>query len=371
MATDVIVGQTGKVVQTVYTHTLVKDPSRARCEFLGWSIDASEDGTAIILGSNGTGGSGADGFGYIGLHRLTRGNELEYINAHETNSNVDDKFGVAVAMSRDGQSFVVGGPDDSIFFSNERCYFYDNESPTYKWTEDGIVRRVLDLNRTDHGQRVAMSGNGLFAMTDSDNGLSYQSKTGDTWLGGLSNVNTSTSARSMGMNDEGDLAFYVRVDGVMFVEQRTGATWSTRTTETLTLDSGDYFDQGVMSNAGDEIAFLTDTANVRVYFATTPDWSTTTSVLLPISSAPALTTSPQLIKMSHDGNKIAVSYRGTSQIEVLEKTGSLWSDGYTSTLYNTPGLNNGSIAFTDYGNKLLVGNAQSSVTNIVYVMSLD
>jgi len=128
-------------------------------ENFGHTVQLSESGRVLVVGGFGSDDKDGDLKGRVRAYELNESKmQWEQLGSQITGETKGDRFGVALSMSKNGRSFIVGadnfeGPDDERN-GYARVYAYYGGD----WAQKGST--IFGLNGERTGYAVAMSGNG-------------------------------------------------------------------------------------------------------------------------------------------------------------------------------------------------------------------
>ncbi|HWH11610.1 MAG TPA: Ig-like domain repeat protein, partial [Solirubrobacteraceae bacterium] len=205
----------------------------------GFSVALSADGSsALIGGSNDTGLPGA---AWVFTRSGTTWTEQQKISGPADETPGETQFGLSVALSADGSTALIGGPDDDSFAG--AAWAFTRSGST--WSEQRKFRSPdVPGNSAQFGFSVALSSDGSSALIGGPNDDSFAgaawvfTRSGSTWaeqqkiaapadeIGGQSEFGWSVALSSDGSTaliggpqDKGDA-------GAAWVFTRSGTAWA-------------------------------------------------------------------------------------------------------------------------------------------------
>jgi hypothetical protein len=297
-----------------------------------WQHAVSADGNTLVVGarwedSDGSQGSNAapdSGAVYVYTRSGVSWMQQAYLKA--SNSEADDMFGAAVALSADGNTLVVGAPgEDSTatnvggsqtnnsLASSGAAYVFRRNAST--WTQHAYIKASNTGAGDTFGVSVALSGDGNTLAV----GATKEDSSADN-VGGSQDSNNASSA------------------GAVYVYALSGTMWATQAyIKASNSDAGDLF--------GMALALSTD-GNTLAVGATDED-----------SSATGI-----------GGNQIDNSASAAGAAYVYARTGTSWASQAYVKASNTGATDRFglSLSLSGDGNTLVVGanSEDSSATGI-------
>lgn len=201
---------------------------------LGSSIAISGDGNTILAGGElDNGGIGAVWtFTRTGTEWSQQGSKLL-----ASDENGKGSFGLAVSLSSDGNSAIIGGPSDAS--NRGAIWFFSRAGNT--WTQNGL--KISGNDKEALGRSVAISGDGLTAVSGapgSDNdaaGISYvYSYDGTTWnlqgnLIGTGDIGSAQQGNCVAISGDGNTILMgafndITGKGAAWIFNRVAITWT-------------------------------------------------------------------------------------------------------------------------------------------------
>ena len=158
----------------------------------GESVDISQDGTTIVVGSSKATDSTTTTAGKVHVYRLindTTWTEAEVLSGGSLET--DARYGTSVAVSEDGTDILVGAPNDSINFANGGAvYHYINRASTFN--TDGSTTQFTATFDIDHSQKLSVTiGSTVYVANDGSTTPNYSTD-------GTTNVITLSAAPAAG-----------------------------------------------------------------------------------------------------------------------------------------------------------------------------
>jgi hypothetical protein len=204
----------------------------------GDSVALSADGnTALVGGSTDDTEAGAAWvFTRSGSTWTSQGPKLT--GSGEVGSGVGVNFGQSVALSADGNTALIGGPDDNTFVG--AAWVFTRSGPT--WTQQGEKLTGTGETTAKFGDGVALSADGDTALiggdTDTGGGAAWAfTRSGSTWTqqgGKLTGAGASGDAQfgyPVALSADGNTALIGGVTdntfaGAAWVFTRSASTWA-------------------------------------------------------------------------------------------------------------------------------------------------
>jgi hypothetical protein len=354
------------------------------------SVALSSDGNTLAVGApfEGSGSTGinsapddsalAAGAVYIYTHTAGGWSQQAYVKASNTESG--DNFGIAVALSVDGDTLAVGAPledsgstginnpPDELAADAGAVYVYTRVAGT--WSQQAYVKASNTGAGDNFGKSVALSGEGNTLVV----GAPFEASS-STGIGGTPDESATDA-------------------GAVYVYARTAGTWSQQAyVKASNTEAGDRFGTSValsvdgntlavgapledsgstgINNPPDELA--ADAGAVYVYTRVAGTWSQ--QAYVKASNAEASDNFGESVALSGDGNTLAVGApaegSGTTGINstpnesafeagavyVYTRIASTWSQQAYVKASNTESINEfgTSVALSGDGNALAVG----------------
>ena len=246
---------------------------RAASDYFGWSVDISADGTYAIVGARLEDAGGTDaGAAYIFSRSGTTWTQEAKLLA--SNAGASDYFGYAVSIDSDGDTAIVGAYQEDTGGSNAGSAYIFTRSGT-TWTQEAKIVASDDQASDYFGQDVSISNDGNTAVVGAPNEDTTASNAGSVYVFTRSGTTWSQEAKIQASDAFTSDFFgkYVRVSGdgdniisgayledeaadgagAAYIFTRSGTTWSQEAK--LTASDGaafDYFGYSVgISSDGD------------------------------------------------------------------------------------------------------------------------
>ena len=246
---------------------------RAGSDYFGWSVDISADGTYAIVGARLEDAGGTDaGAAYIFSRSGTTWTQEAKIIA--SNAGASDYFGYAVSIDSDGNTAIVGAPNEDTGGGDAGSAYIFTRSGT-TWTQEAKIVASDDQASDKFGEDVSISNDGNTAVVGAPNEDTTASNAGSVYIFTRSGSTWSQEAKIQASDAQGSDFFgkYVRVSGdgdniisgayledeaadgagAAYIFTRSGTTWSQEAK--LTASDGasfDYFGVSVgISSDGD------------------------------------------------------------------------------------------------------------------------
>jgi len=246
---------------------------RAGSDYFGWSVDISADGTYAIVGARLEDAGGTDaGAAYIFSRSGTTWTQEAKIIA--SNAGASDYFGYAVSIDSDGNTAIVGAPNEDTGGGDAGSAYIFTRSGT-TWSQEAKIVASDDQASDKFGEDVSISNDGNTAVVGAPNEDTTASNAGSVYVFTRSGSTWSQEAKIQASDAQGSDFFgkYVRVSGdgdniisgayledeaadgagAAYIFTRSGTTWSQEAK--LTASDGasfDYFGVSVgISSDGD------------------------------------------------------------------------------------------------------------------------
>lgn len=254
---------------------------RAGSDNFGWSVALSSDGNRAVVGAPFEDDSGTDnGAGYVFTRSGSVWTQQAKLQAGDRATN--DRLGVSVAMSGDGNTVVLGAhlEDDSGTTNNGAAYVYFWNGSA--WSQQQKLLAGDKASSEQFGYSAALSNDGNTAVvgarfeSDSgttENGAAYvYTRSGSTWtqqqkllasdkasayhFGSSAALSSDGNTALIGSVDQSEIPTTV-VNGAGYVFTRSGSTW-TQQQKLLASDraTGDQLGQSVSLSADGNTALL-------------------------------------------------------------------------------------------------------------------
>jgi hypothetical protein len=139
-------------------------------DFFGRSVAISSDGNTAIVGAYQEDPGGNDyinaGSAYI-FTRDSNGNWTQQAKINATDNEANDFFGWSVAISGDGNTAIVGAPDEdpggTSYINAGSAYIFTRDS-NGSWIQQAKINATVKDDRDNFGWSVAISGDGNTAI---------------------------------------------------------------------------------------------------------------------------------------------------------------------------------------------------------------
>jgi hypothetical protein len=233
---------------------------RAGSDYFGWSVDISADGTYAIVGARLEDAGGTDaGAAYIFSRSGTTWTQEAKIIA--SNAGASDYFGYAVSIDSDGDTAIVGAPNEDTGGGDAGSAYIFTRSGT-TWTQEAKIVASDDQASDYFGMDVSISNDGNTAVLGAPNEDTTASNAGSVYIFTRSGSTWSQEAKIQASDAQGSDFFgkYVRVSGdgdniisgayledeaadgagAAYIFTRSGTTWSQEAK--LTASDGAAFD---------------------------------------------------------------------------------------------------------------------------------
>ena len=149
----------------------------------GYGVALSADGNTALIGGpdESEGGANEGGAAWVftrtGSTWTQQGSKLT-----GTGEVIDPLFGFSVALSADGNTALIGGPEDDIEGSNPGAAWVFTRSGS-TWTQQGPkLTGTGEVGRADFGYSVALSGEGNTALIGAPRDESEEPYSGAAWV---------------------------------------------------------------------------------------------------------------------------------------------------------------------------------------------
>ena len=224
-------------------------------DFFGQSVSLSDDGSTLAVGasfeaSSATGINGsqtdntASGAGavYVFTRSGTTWSQQAYLKA--SNTEGDDRFGITVSLSGDGNTLAVGAPSEDSNATGINGDQADNSKSSagavYVFTRSGTTwsqQAYIKASNTDGGDTFGST----ISLSDDGNTLAVGASTEDSNATGIN-------------GDQADNS--VPKAGAVYVFTRSGTTWSQQAyIKASNTDGGDTFGSTIsLSDDGNTLA---------------------------------------------------------------------------------------------------------------------
>ena len=216
----------------------------------GWSVSLSADGnTAIVGGPEDNNNQGA-------VWIYTRSGATWSQQAKLTdNSSTTAQQGIAAAISADGNTAIVGGHFDND--EQGAAWIYTRSGTT--WSQQGAKLVGTGSTVGDQGWSVSISADGNTAIVggysdNNDVGAAWiYTRSGGTWsqqarLVGSGNAGASEQGRSVALSADGNTAIVGgdqdNLTGAAWVFTRSGGTWAQQGAKLVASDATSFAQQG-------------------------------------------------------------------------------------------------------------------------------
>jgi len=233
---------------------------RAGSDYFGWSVDISADGTYAIVGARLEDAGGTDaGAAYIFSRSGTTWTQEAKIIA--SNAGASDYFGYAVSIDSDGNTAIVGAPNEDTGGGDAGSAYIFTRSGT-TWSQEAKIVASDDQASDKFGEDVSISNDGNTAVVGAPNEDTTASNAGSVYIFTRSGSTWSQEAKIQASDAQGSDFFgkYVRVSGdgdniisgayledeaadgagAAYIFTRSGTTWSQEAK--LTASDGAAFD---------------------------------------------------------------------------------------------------------------------------------
>jgi hypothetical protein len=229
--------------------TILRASNTEALDLFGWSVDISADGNTVIVGAYGEKGAtnNTTNSGAAYVFRYSSGTWSEdspILRASNTESG--DYFGYAVAMSKDGNTVIVGaygedGLTDNLSASGA-AYVFRYSSGT--WSQDSTILRASNAGSNDEfGYAIAMSDDGNTVIIGArkeggptnnvlGSGAAYVFRYNTTW-----DTGTIVRASNAGSNDYFGTSVAMSMDGNTVI---VGAPYEDGLTDNLSASGAAY-----------------------------------------------------------------------------------------------------------------------------------
>ena len=170
-------------------------------------------------------------------------------------------FGASVALSSDGNTALIGGPNDNNLVG--AAWVFTRSGST--WTQQGKkLTGAAEIGAGDFGASVALSADGNTALiggpSDNEAGAGWVfTRSGSTWtqqgpkLTGSGEVSKGAFGYSVALSSNGNTALIVARGGAAWIFTWSGSAWIEREQFTATEKSGAELDPASLSAAGNTV----------------------------------------------------------------------------------------------------------------------
>jgi hypothetical protein len=214
----------------------------------GYSAAVSADGSTAVIG-----GPESTPSGVVWVYVKSGGTwtqQQQLIPSDEATGN--GEFGLSVALSADGDTALVGDPEDNTFTG--AAWVFTRTGTT--WTQDG-AKLTGGTSKASFGNAVALSGDGTSALiagaagnNNSDGGVWSSARSGTSWTAPVELSTPAGSAdfgSSLAMSADGSTALIGddtanSENGVAWVYTHSGQSWTEQAelTPAASVTSGAY-----------------------------------------------------------------------------------------------------------------------------------
>jgi hypothetical protein len=223
-----------------WSKLIASDPDHN--EQFGASVSISADGNTALVGAPREGNNGYEyGAAYIYIRVATGWRQQAKLTVPDRATHLDrELFGLAVALSADGNTAVIGTPnEDTLDINGGAVYIFIREGD--KWKQQAKFFAQDDASNNYFGGAVAVSADGNLALIGS---LSYQgagavyvfTRNNTVWTQQAKFQNTDNSrydsfGYSVALNADGSTALvgatrHQDALGAAYIFTRTGQTWT-------------------------------------------------------------------------------------------------------------------------------------------------
>lgn len=373
----------------------------ASTDKFGWSLSMTDDGTSMIVGSYDHSGVGAAYF-YTNEGGSPIWQEQQKVFASNAGS-VDD-FGYSVSISNDGNTAVVGAPDEDTGGSNRgSAYIFTKNGGV--WSEQQKIQGIGLTNGANFGYSTAISSDGNTIIVgalnndtggDNSSGTAYvftRSGSPETWTqqqqlsaGGGSTL--FEFGHAVALSRDGDTAFITAINfytpganaGNVYIYTRSGGTW-TKQQEIQSNDiaGGDDFGYALDLSSNGNTAVISaiqgeNSGNGAVYIFKKSGGTWSQQQKLTASDGASGDQFGSSVSISSDGNTLLVGAQeedtgGTSSgaAYIFTKIGDTWAQREKYTHSDTSSFDRlgTAVALKSDGSTGMVG-AGDHVTGAVY-----
>jgi hypothetical protein len=276
--------------------------------FLGWSVSISDDGNTAIAGAR-----SADhdpwvtnsGAAYIFTRSGITWSQQAKLEASDIEA--DDSFGWSVSISGDGDTVIIGAPDEDISLPNEynsgSAYIFTRSGTS--WSQQAKIRSTDIATQDQFGYSVSISNDGDTAIIGAHYEDPIPFNSGAAYIFTRSGTNWSQQAKLVASDaangDQFGKSVYISGDG-------------------NTAISGAYLEDTTASNAGSAYIFTRSGAS----------WSQQAKIQA--EDADASDAFGQTVSISNDGNTAVISATadeeagaGAGSAYIFTRSGTTWS----------------------------------------------
>lgn len=295
----------------------------------GSSVALSGDGDTALIGTNQDDNFQGAVWPYV---RTSSGWVQQGPKLTPSDGLAQPDFGVAVDLSTDGNSAVIGGSYDND--GSGAVWFFSRSGST--WTQDGP--KFTESGSQGFGYRVAISGDGNTALV-TENGnvpgeIVVYGRSGSTWSqqGIIASPDPGLYpyfGSTISLSRDGDTAVVTAAWGSVIVYTRSGSTWTQGPTLPLPSDgTGIVTFGGATAVSADGSTILVEGAQSSL--TTGGVWAYAKSGSTWVQQGPELADVPGRIALSDDGNTALIG-TGTSgdtlgPALVYTRSGSVWTE---------------------------------------------
>ncbi len=379
----------------------------------GFSVALDNDGDTAVVGAYGV-DAYDENVGAAYVFTFASGMWQRQAKLYAAPNEHDDRFGISVSISGDGNTVLVGADlnDDGATVDEGGAYVFTRDS-NGAWLQAAYLAHT-DSAYAHFGWSVALSSDGQYALVGAYNADVSGEGTHEgkayvyTRTGGWVHQQTLSleNARaylgySVDIDMDGNVAVLgapgynssVSDAGAVAVFRRTGATWThSRTLIPSDLKAGDWFGRSVAINAaGDtfaagasraDVGGIIDEGAAYVWVAAGDSW-TQQAKLLPDASGNADDNFGVSTAISNSGDTVVVGALNGGEPTaptagmafVFSRWGTTWSAPAHSLLCNTNGDRCGvAVALSGDAKRMLVGadrNDYAGITNSGIVWLLN
>jgi hypothetical protein len=359
--------------------------------FQGQSVSLSGDGNTAIVGGPGDN----FGVGAAWVFRRTGGAWSQQAKLVGTDAIVRSGQGMSVGLSGDGNTAIVGGPDDDpasppFFGSAGAAWVFTRMGAV--WNQQAKLVGTDAIGRARQGQSVSLSGDGNTAIVggfedDFGAGATWvYTRTDGVWsqqekLVGTGAIGGAFQGQSVSLSGDGNTAIVGGPGdnlgfGAAWVFTRTGGVWSQEAKLVGTGAIGLPEQQSVsLSGDGNTAIVGGPFSGGAVYTRTGGVWSQQAKLVGtdPIGDA----VQGSSVTLSGDGNTAIVGGRGDNlgvgAVWVYTRTGGVWSQ--QEKLVGTDAIGRAfqgqSVTLSGDGNTAIVGGpADNGFTGAAWVFAI-
>ena len=224
------------------TETKIQASDKAENDYFGWDVAIDANNTTVVVGSY----RDESGRGSVYVFTKSGGSWSQSAKIQASDKAADDYFGMSVDISGDGNTIVVGAPQEDDGGANAgKVYVFTLSGST--WSQAATITGS-DIGAGDQfGRPVAINKDGdtivcsartqnsnagaVYVFTGSGSSWSQQTKlTGSAGASEYFGITSSLSADGNKLAISG----FVQGDGVnkVYIYNRSGSTWSSPTTLT-------------------------------------------------------------------------------------------------------------------------------------------